>query len=97
MAVAGGRSWALVPFTSAELTSAFPVFRVRSATVGAHLAHVAPRRGEAARPTKAWATGATGDARLGRGAATANSRVGCFIGGTLLAGCGSQRVTAQSP
>ena len=48
-----GRVGAQVPHSliSAELTSTIPVFRVRCATVGAHLAHVAPPRGETACPT----------------------------------------------
>ena len=41
---------------SAELTSTFPVFRVRCATVGGHLAHVAPRRGQTAGSYQAGAT-----------------------------------------
>jgi len=40
--------------------------------VRAHLAHIAPRRGEAARPTKPG-PGRNGRARLGHGAATAGS------------------------
>ena len=52
------------PLISAELTSTIPVFRVRCATVGAHLAHVAPWRGSAARPTKPGLR-RNGRARLG--------------------------------
>jgi hypothetical protein len=95
-----GRVCAQVPHSliSAELTSTIPVFRVRCATVGAHLAHVAPRRGGAARPTKPGLR-RNGRARLGRGAATANSRVGCLLGGLcwrVARHSASQRIARKS-